>query len=128
MGKKKAGKEPIIDDRPAVIVDELAEVAAVDPTFGGIRKRAALEAAHTRVVAALREKHGERFRHAPPEDPEMLLLELDDEIVLPHVELIRKLLHGMKEEQRLMDEDEKRILKVVNAFLKGLKEGYEPGY
>jgi len=116
----------IVDERPTIIVDEFAEVAAVDPTFGGIRKHAKLETAHAKVVAALRKKYQERFRHAPPEDPEMLLRELDDEIVLPHVDLIRTLVHGMKEKQRLTDEE--RILKVVDAFLEGLKEGYEPGY
>ncbi len=111
MAPKKADGERVI------IVDEFAEIEAADPTFAGMRTRARLEEAYARVRKALLDAYERRFRHQAPASDVALYQELERELVIPHEALIRKLVYGMKEEQRLSAEDEEAILAVVEEFL-----------
>jgi|GEM_PF-6782608 len=104
-----------------VVVDELAQLEAVDPTFGGIREDPALVRAYDAVVAALAKAHQERFRYALPEDSIAVFEDLANEVHLPHEQLIQKLLHSKREHQSLGTEEVGAILEVVDDFLHKIK-------
>ncbi len=118
-GRKKA--DAAAEERKVVIVDELAEFLAEDPTFGGLREDAPTEIAHAKAVAALRELHQQRFRHAFPTDDALLFDELANEVDLPHEALIRRLLTCKKEHTPLTDEEEEKILKIIEEFVEKTK-------
>lgn len=114
-------EDAVVQEEKVVVVDELAEFLAEDPTFGGLREDAPIAVAHGKVVAALRELHQQRFRHAFPADDALLFDELANEVNLPHEALIRRLLTSKKENAPLTDEEEKKILKVIGDFVEKTK-------
>lgn len=115
-------KVDFADERNVVLVDEIAEIEIDDPTFGGMREEARLEQAFERVVAALRERYQERFRHQPPADEMSLFTELAEELILPHEQHIHKLFRIMKRKERFMKQEEKEILDIIDDFLEKVKE------
>ena len=113
--------DPEMAGESVVIVDELAQSAAVDPTFGGMRESPEIELAYQQVVSALRSAHQSRYRHPAPEDDRDVFRELQSEVVMPHEELIGRLVLTHRERQRLTPEDEQQILKVKDDFCKKIK-------
>jgi hypothetical protein len=110
------------DQRPVVIVDEMAELAAQDPTFGGIYEDARIEEAYSKVVAALRLAYQRRSHRSPPKDGKGLFLDLQSELVLPHEELIRKLVLTINEQQKLLPEDQEKVLAVIDDFIAKMQD------
>jgi hypothetical protein len=119
--KKDSAEKAPEEEQPVVIVDELAEAIAVDPTFGGARESPKLEQAYRQVILALTQAHQARFRYAPPEDPRELFRQLQEEVILPHEELIGKLVLSIRERQRISPQEEEQILGVADDFVKKVK-------
>lgn len=99
-----------------IIVDELAEVEAEDPTFAGLRSMDALEDAYERVKEALRNAHLARFRHAPPAATLELFRELTDEVTLPHGEAVRRMIAIVDEGATCTPEERLELLGIVDEF------------
>lgn len=109
------------EEKEVVIVDELSEFLAEDPTFGGLREDAPRVIAYRKVREVLREIYLTRFRGQPPADTKDLFLEIADEVTLPYEEGVREFVIAMYEKRVLSQKDEKRILKLVDKFLKSAK-------
>ncbi|RME30691.1 hypothetical protein D6789_04905 [Candidatus Woesearchaeota archaeon] len=99
-----------------IIVDELAEVEAEDPTFAGMRSMNALEDAYERVKVSLREAHQSRFRHKAPDAPRDVFRELVNEVTLPHQAAIERLLLINEGEAAATAEERAAILAIIDDF------------
>ncbi len=104
------------EEPPVIIIDELAEVEAEDPTFAGLRSADALEDAYERVKQALREAYHDRFRHHCPPAVREVFRELAAEVTLPHETLIERLILVNEGEAACTPEERERILAVIDDF------------
>lgn len=118
---QRTGQEKEVDmddEKPVILVDELAEWEAEDPTFGGMREAARLERVYERLVERLRELYRERFRTSLPADDEQLFKEIVDEVVLPREAELRRLIAIVKRKERFSEGEEERLLDAAEEFLR----------
>lgn len=111
------------DDDPDSVIAEGAEEAKgkAEPKGeypdGVERRERTFDEAYAEVREVLTARYRARFRHQPPESMTELFFELTSEVIIPHEELIGKMVRIFDEEQEYDQEIEERILAVIDDFL-----------
>lgn len=94
------------------VVSEDHEVADMEPP-----SQYTFDEALNYVREALTERYEKRFRHQPPSDLKDLYDELSSEVIIPHEELIGRLVTTEEFEQELQDE----LLGIIDDFLEQIR-------
>jgi hypothetical protein len=123
---REGGQEPPAQPQPdeeprIIIVDDLPEVRAEEPTFAGMREERGLEDAYHEVVAELRRLYDERYRNPPPADARELFAELDNEVFLPQGQAIGRLIRVIHNNEGCAPDEEEALLRAAAEFLESVK-------
>jgi len=108
----ETGEEEVVSDDREGVVLEGAATASVERT---------LDEAYALVKEALTERYEKRFKNPPPSDMRQLFSELSSEVIIPHEELIRRLVKTVGEDAEYDQELEERVAAVLDDFLQGIR-------
>lgn len=114
--------EFVDEEKPVVVVDQLDEIGAADPTYGGLHGEGKLDTLYETVVTALKEAYRDRYQHSPPASVVDLFEELAAELDIPHEEEVRTLLDIKQERTPFTSEEEELLLEALESFPQELAE------
>lgn len=80
-----------------------------------------LENEYTRVTEALRKRYEARFNNEPPEKGKDIFFELSSEIIIPHEELIGKLIRHKEDNLELSEDEEDAIREIIESFIEKIR-------
>ena len=109
---EETGEEEVVsDDREGAVVE--GDV----PT----NVERTLEEAYSLAKEALTERYEKRFKNPPPSDMKDLFFELSSEVIIPHEDLIGRMVKTIEDDEEYDQEFEERIASVLDEFLEQIK-------